>query len=118
MKNKVLLFLSYVLTALLACVITTWLILGNQLGSFSKLEQLEMLIDKNFIGEKDKTEIQDAAADAMVEALGDRWSYYIPADEYGAYQQQMKNEYVGIGVTVQVTPTFIKTELIIKFNNP
>jgi len=111
-KNKVLLFLSYVLTALLACVITTWLILGNQLGSFSKLEQLEMLIDKNFIGEKDKTEIQDAAADAMVEALGDRWSYYIPADEYGAYQQQMKNEYVGIGVTVQVTEDGAGLEIV------
>ena len=29
----------------------------------------------------------------MVNALGDRWSYYIPASEYAAYQEQMKNAY-------------------------
>lgn len=103
MKDKVLVFLSYVLTALLACVVTMWLILGNRIGGFSKLEQLELLIDKNFIGEMDRTEIQDAAANAMVQALGDKWSYYIPADEYGAYQLQMKNEYIGIGVAVRAT---------------
>jgi carboxyl-terminal processing protease len=37
----------------------------------------------------------------MISALGDRWSYYIPADEYAAYMEQMNNAYVGIGVTIQ-----------------
>jgi carboxyl-terminal processing protease len=36
----------------------------------------------------------------MVNALGDRWSYYIPADQYAAYQEQKDNAYVGIGVTI------------------
>ena len=39
----------------------------------------------------------------MVAALGDRWSYYIPAQEYAAYEQQKKNAYVGIGVTITTT---------------
>ena len=36
----------------------------------------------------------------MIETLGDRWSYYIPADEFADYQDQKKNSYVGIGVTI------------------
>ena len=61
---------------------------------------LEDLIDQCFIGEADKTAMEDAAASAMIAALGDRWSYYIPADQYAAYMEQMNNTYVGIGVTI------------------
>lgn len=92
--------LSYVLVAVVASV-TTMMLFGNgtAVGS-TKLETLEQLITDCFIGEVDQTEIEDAAADAMVNALGDRWSHYIPASEYGAYEEQMTNSYVGLGVTV------------------
>jgi carboxyl-terminal processing protease len=46
--------------------------------------------------------MEDAAAEAMVASLGDRWSYYIPASQYGQYSQQMNNSYVGIGITVSL----------------
>ena len=101
MKNKVITFLSYVLTALLACVITTFLLIGNRVEGYDKLQQLQQLIDKEFIGEVNKTELEDAAASAMISALGDRWSYYIPADQYAQHLEQVKNSYVGIGVTVR-----------------
>lgn len=101
MKNKVSTVLSYVLTALLACAVTTFLLLGNRLEGYSKLEQLQQLIEKEFIGEVDQTKLEDAAAGGMISALGDRWSYYIPADQYAQHQEQMKNSYVGIGVTVR-----------------
>ena len=65
------------------------------------LEQLEALIEEKFIAEADPEKLADAAADAMVKATGDRWSYYIPADEYQAYQEQMANAYVGVGITIQ-----------------
>ena len=45
---------------------------------------------------------QDAAAAAIVESLGDRWSYYIPAAEYNNYVEQMANAYVGVGITIQI----------------
>ena len=35
-------------------------------------------------------------------ATGDRWSYYISADELAAYQEQNANAYVGIGVTIRL----------------
>ena len=104
MKNdKISRILSYVLVALLSVVVTVAVMLGvfvyQQQGA-SKLVLLEQLILDRFIGETDQTAMEDAAAHAMVGALGDRWSYYIPADEYAAYMEQMNNAYVGVGITI------------------
>ena len=93
--------LSYVLVAALATVITLAATSGSE--PQSKLDQLEELIDERFIGEVDQAAIEDAAARAMVDALGDRWSYYLSAQEYQDYKEQMANSYVGIGITIQVT---------------
>ena len=93
--------LSYVLVAVVAVVLT--LFIGMKTGSYSKLEQLEAILTRCYINGADKTKLEDAAAHAMVQALGDRWSYYIPADEYAAYQEQKNNAYVGIGVTIRET---------------
>ena len=68
--------------------------------NMSKLTVLEQLILDRFIGEADQVAMEDAAANAMVNSLGDRWSYYIPADEYEAYMEQMRNSYVGVGITI------------------
>ena len=97
--------LSYVLVAALATVVTltlSWPAETVVTPRQSKLDQLQELIEQCFIGEVDSTAIEDAAADAMVSALGDRWSYYIPAAQYGSYKEQMANAYVGIGITIQV----------------
>ncbi len=100
--GKILLqILSYVLVAAAAAVIT--LVVGMKTGEYSKLDQLETLLLNRYINGADKTKLEDAAAHAMVDALGDRWSYYIPADQYAAYQEQKKNAYVGIGVTIRGT---------------
>lgn len=101
MKDKILRILSYVLVAVVASAATLFLALGSIGNDYSKLNQLEDLILDKFIGEADQKVMEDAAANAMVNALGDRWSYYIPADQYAAYMEQMNNAYVGIGVTIQ-----------------
>lgn len=102
MKQKILLTLSHILVATVAVCVTLFLVSGGEEAP-SKLEQLENLIQERFIGEWDATAMEDAAAEAMVSSLGDRWSYYIPASEYAAYLEQMENAYVGIGITIQVT---------------
>lgn len=91
--------LSYVLTALLAAGLT--FALTVRFSRDCKLEELENLITEKFIGESDPVKMEDAAAKAMVEALDDRWSYYIPASQYEAHMEQMNNAYVGIGITIQ-----------------
>ena len=101
MKKKVLIVLSYVLVAALACGATLFFVSAST--DYNKLEDLENLILTSFAGDADKTEIEDAAADAMVNAMGDRWSYYIPAAELPSFLENSENAYVGIGVTVQAT---------------
>lgn len=92
---------TYVLVAAVAVGIT-FVVTVQHFSDISKLEQLESIILERFIGDADQTAMEDAAAAAMITALGDRWSYYIPASEYKAYQEQMENAYVGVGITVVV----------------
>lgn len=99
MKKKLIVFSSYVLVAALASFLTLFLF-GSSVG-VSKLDQLESLILERFIGEADGIALEDAAAEAMVAATGDRWSYYISAADYASYQEQMANAYVGVGITIQ-----------------
>ena len=101
MKKKILIVLSYVLVAALACGATLAFVYSGT--ESSKLLDLEDLILTRFAGDPDQTAIEDAAADAMVQAMGDRWSYYIPASEYDDFADNSANAYVGIGVTVQAT---------------
>ena len=74
---------------------------GQAQNNMSVLAQAQTEIESKFIGEYDETEVQDAAISAMVEALGDRWSYYLPAEDYQSYEDSVNNAFVGIGVTVQ-----------------
>ena len=113
MKEKILHIGSYVLVAALATVVTLFLV-GAE--GPSKLDELESLIGERFIGETDQEALLDAAADAMVTATGDRWSYYIPASEYEAYKEQMDNAYVGIGVTIQMSETEGEGFFVIEVN--
>lgn len=91
--------LSYVLVAALASA-GTWL--AADLLPNSKLERLSAAISHRFIGAADKTAMEDAAAEAMIASLGDRWSYYISAEEYAAHLQRQSNDYVGVGITIQM----------------
>lgn len=95
--------MSYVVVAVLASMLTLAVSYSPapQIKE-SKLDQLENLILERFIGEVDATEMEDSAAAAMIASLGDRWSYYIAADEYSDYMDQAANSYVGIGITIQV----------------
>lgn len=71
-------------------------------NEYTKLEQLQDLIDERFVGESDSTAMEDAAAAAMVDSLGDEWSYYISAADYASYLEEMSNAYVGIGITISL----------------
>ena len=101
MKKKLLLFLSYVLVAALSTAITLGIVYRYDLGS-SKLEELSGIIADFYIEDVDMTALEDTAAEAMVKAAGDRWSYYIPASQYASYKETSENAYVGIGITITV----------------
>lgn len=97
MKKKILIALSYLLVATLAVTGTLYFT-----GGYSKLDEIEALIENCFIGEVDMAAVEDAAANAMVSATNDRWSYYLSAEEYETHLEQVNNAYVGIGITIQL----------------
>lgn len=99
--QKILLFsLTHILVASLAALLTFSLQLGYGDEGILKLQQLSSLIQSHYIGELDETAMFDAAAAGMVAGTGDRWSYYVSADEMEAYNEQKENAYVGIGITI------------------
>lgn len=89
--------MSYVLTAAVAAATVLYCTRGS-----GKLRQVQTLLENRFIGQVDTEKMEDAAANAMVASLGDRWSYYLSAEDYVAYEESKNNAYVGIGVTIQV----------------
>lgn len=96
--------LSYILVAAAASVITMAMMMPDVLAPYApgqtKLSALQQLIDERYIGEVDMTKLEDMAADAMIGALSDRWSFYIPKSEMESYQDQKNNSYVGVGITI------------------
>lgn len=101
MKKKILVVLSYVLVAVIAAGTALLCCRVADLKSMNKMETLEQVLDAYFIGDIDQKKLEDAASAAMVAALGDRWSYYMSAEQYQSYLQSMSNSYVGVGITVQ-----------------
>lgn len=94
--------LSYVLVAVAGAAVTFSAIVFNQPEEpYRKLDQLESIIAERYVGQSDKAAMEDAAAAAMVESLGDKWSYYMTKEEYAGHLEQMNNSYVGVGMTVQ-----------------
>ena len=99
MKKFLLRTVSYLLVAVLASAVTFGLCRYRPEG---KLTGLQALLERYYIGEMDQKSVEDAAAEAMVDALGDRWSHYQTAEEYVLYQDAMSNSYVGVGITISL----------------
>lgn len=62
--------------------------------------QVVNIIRSQYVGDYDWHEVVDGSMDYMVSSLGDRWSYFLRADEYQHVLESRKNSYIGIGVTV------------------
>lgn len=101
--------ISYILVAALASAATLFLFVKNE---NIKVRQLRHLIQNQFIGEVTDQQLDDGAAKGMIAALGDQWSYYIPATQYDAHMEQVNNEYVGIGVTIGSQPGQLGYEVL------
>ena len=104
--------LTHLIIACLAvAVVTAVLTYVAAIGGFGSKQylddarryvEIEKIIDENYIGDADYNELYNAAAAAMVKSIGDKWSYFMSAEEYEAYKLSSSNEYSGIGVSVKL----------------
>ncbi len=82
----------------------------------AKLKEVVELLDKVYVDGYDTEDLGDLVAAAAVQATGDRWSSYFSASEYTSYMENSKNEYVGIGVTVQQESEDSQALLVLEVN--
>ena len=92
--------LAFAVAILGSSIVTMRLTQRGQTPVEAKTAEIGAYLDTFFIDDYDEDKLADAAAAAMIAATGDRWSYYLTAEEKSSYDEQMKNAYVGIGVTI------------------
>lgn len=104
-----------VLSLMVATAAVTFCVTVYEMGGISenpaeaKVEEIRRYLDRFFIDDYDEQAVLkaareamgDAAAEAMVEATGDEWSYYVSAADYQSAYERNENAYVGIGVTIE-----------------
>ncbi|MBO5034261.1 MAG: S41 family peptidase [Oscillospiraceae bacterium] len=111
------------LLTMLGSVLLTLAVIGTALWLTLGPDTLAMLqawniVNTRFVGEYDKGETVDAALNGMIQGLGDRWSYYLNAENLASQNQRRNNRYVGIGVTVDYSDPRGLTVLTVKKEGP
>ena len=111
MKKNLLAVLSAVLvlamTAFLSSIITYNFALGDfkdrtedisiQSERYKKIGDILGLIERNYIGEYDESDLIDGAAYGMLTALDDRWSHYLNAEAFNRFNNTVEGQHAGIG---------------------
>lgn len=62
------------------------------------LERLYQYVDKNFLYDIDYDAVYEAMATALFDTLGDKYSYYVKAEETDDYEEQVTGTYGGLGI--------------------
>ena len=92
-QKILLLVLAFAVAILGSSIVTMQLLTRGRTPAEDKAAEVSAYLDRFFIDDYDEDALADAAA-------GDRWSYYLTAEEKSSYDEQMQNAYVGIGVTI------------------
>ena len=74
--------------------------MGEDLSRYSKLNEIQELVDAYYVGEYDEDEAMDILSAAMVAGINDKWAYYTAAKDVEALNENRTGNYSGIGVTV------------------
>ena len=75
------------------------------------LGNLYSYLDANFLYDIDSQKMQDAVISAMIDSLGDKYSYYIPPEDAEEFSEDTTGRYVGIGIYLtKVNPSYIDWE--------
>ena len=103
------------ITAFLSCILTTIYLSSNYQISSSNgiissilsgedddlttaLKNIENLMEKYFLYDIDEQKVIDGAISGYIEALGDEYTEYIPAEQMEEYTENITGNYVGIGI--------------------
>lgn len=91
--------LGYLAVAVLSAALTMAFFVPRQQQG-DKLDEILYLARQYYVEDVDLEALRDGAAQGIVDALGDRWSYYVSAKDAQSHQEYVNNAYVGVGITV------------------
>lgn len=77
-------------------------VLRERSSQNEKVAEVRALVDEVFIGEIDEDYMTDQLCDGIVAGINDEWSYYLTAEEYASYIENVTNSYVGVGITIRL----------------
>ncbi len=62
------------------------------------LERLYQYVEKNYLYDIDYDAVYEAMATALFDALGDKYTYYVTAEDSGDYEEEVSGTYGGLGI--------------------
>lgn len=65
---------------------------------YSTVSEIDDLVRENYFGEINENLLTAMMSGGYVEGVGDRYSYYMTADDYAAYKEEEKGNKGGIGI--------------------
>ena len=114
--------LKIVVALLIILIGGTYFITSNKLinavGGESEYDEamryieIKNIVDEKFIDTVDRKAMGDSASAAMVSSLGDKWSYFMTADEYKTYQLYSSDEYSDIGMSIKLDENTLGYQVI------
>ena len=104
LKMKKLLALVLALTMVSCCALAEKVIVDKDeyesLQKYEKLEEILQVIDAAYLWDYDVDELLEGAAQGMIGALGDQYSYYYTAADVTDAEESYTGQYGGLGIEV------------------
>ena len=99
-----LVFSASALTCVILSLLFYWQISSSRDKQDDTRDFAELLeiISNRYIGTFEIDDLSNAAMRAAVDALDDKWSYFMSPQEYSIFLENSDNRYTGIGIEVQI----------------
>ncbi len=89
-------------TAAIAAQITIASTRGSVYSWLDPLIDVQSLVMRDFVDEPDRDALRDGAIQGMLDALGDPYTEFIPAQDIAEFDKQTRGRFVGIGAEVRM----------------
>ncbi|HEX5016251.1 MAG TPA: S41 family peptidase [Actinomycetes bacterium] len=76
-------------------------VVGSSSSSNGVIDAAADRIEESAAQPVDRAELERAAVEGMLKALGDRWSSYYDPSQYGSFEDALEGRYSGVGLWVQ-----------------
>ena len=78
-------------------------LISKELTQKQKIAEIQKIVDTYYVNEYDKGFMEETMYKGMVASLKDPYSYYMTEEEFKQFKENTEGNYVGIGITVNLT---------------